>query len=625
MGVGGLVALGALGLISPPGTTATKPLPAIVPLSQAAFTTTIAAGQELDAPVELAFSGPMDQTSVAASLDVQPATRVRLTWDPTGSRVTVNPASRWQPGAYYTITVRAGALGASGRPMAKPARAVFLTRDATTVRIAATALSGDVAAVSTGFTISFDRPVAIGAVRKALAIEPAVRGALNVVASAPGTSTYVFTPSEVLATETPYSVGLGPLLDASGAPVAETPAFTVTTTSAPAVVRFRPMHNTASVERGSVLSVRFTESMDRKSTKRAWVVTANGQPVAGTVSFAEKDSVLVFRPAAPLPYGAVVEMLVKDTARSAAGAPLEAARSVRFRVQEQPKVATPARSKTTSSTIPRGSSGGGSVGGGSWGAVETYYLRLMNCTRTGGWVTSSGSCSQPRRPQRRGPLDRQRHQLEGQPAVRQATRDERPVQPLHRRQPRRPAPCRGLLELHLGREPRLPLGQPVQRGPRVAPLLPERAVVQRRPLREPDERQVRPRRDRRVGVGRPRPARDRLLPPPLTVIRNAVLHLQNEQPLLVDLFEIPKAEDQGLVCTNLRMMDGKRPIFVDRIESVFFFPYLHIRFLEIPPDSSGLAEVEAPSEEAAPAPAETPEPEEDLELDEDFLRRIREV
>jgi uncharacterized protein YkwD len=27
--------------------------------------------------------------------------------------------------------------------------------------------------------------------------------------------------------------------------------------------------------------------------------------------------------------------------------------------------------------------------------VETYYLRLMNCTRTGGWVTSTGSCSSP--------------------------------------------------------------------------------------------------------------------------------------------------------------------------------------------------------------------------------------
>ena len=36
IGVGGLVGLGALGLLRPQGTTATKPLPPIVPLSQAA-------------------------------------------------------------------------------------------------------------------------------------------------------------------------------------------------------------------------------------------------------------------------------------------------------------------------------------------------------------------------------------------------------------------------------------------------------------------------------------------------------------------------------------------------------------------------------------------------------------
>jgi uncharacterized protein YkwD len=32
---------------------------------------------------------------------------------------------------------------------------------------------------------------------------------------------------------------------------------------------------------------------------------------------------------------------------------------------------------------------------GNWSAVESYYLRLMNCTRTGGWVTSTGKCSSP--------------------------------------------------------------------------------------------------------------------------------------------------------------------------------------------------------------------------------------
>jgi hypothetical protein len=28
-----------------------------------------------------------------------------------------------------------------------------------------------------------------------------------------------------------------------------------------------------------------------------------------------------------------------------------------------------------------------------WLSVETYYLKLLNCTRTGGWVLSSGACS----------------------------------------------------------------------------------------------------------------------------------------------------------------------------------------------------------------------------------------
>ena len=108
------------------------------------------------------------------------------------------------------------------------------------------------------------------------------------------------------------------------------------------------------------------------------------------------------------------------------------------------------------------------------------------------------------------------------------------------------------------------------------------------------------------------------------MIRDAILHIMNEQPLLADLFEAPAPGDVGLRCTNLRMMNGKRPVFVDEIKSIFFFPYLHIRFLEIPPATDGVAVVEAPVEEAAPAPAEA-DADEDLELDEDFLRRIREV
>jgi hypothetical protein len=106
------------------------------------------------------------------------------------------------------------------------------------------------------------------------------------------------------------------------------------------------------------------------------------------------------------------------------------------------------------------------------------------------------------------------------------------------------------------------------------------------------------------------------------MIRNTIIHIQNEQPLLADLYEMPKALDQGLLCTNLRTLDGKRPVFIERSDSAFFFPYLHIRFIEVMPGSSGVPEIGAPVEETEP---EGTVEDADLELDEDFLRRIREV
>jgi hypothetical protein len=116
------------------------------------------------------------------------------------------------------------------------------------------------------------------------------------------------------------------------------------------------------------------------------------------------------------------------------------------------------------------------------------------------------------------------------------------------------------------------------------------------------------------------------------MIRNACIHLNGEQPLLADLFELPSTADVALRCTNLRAMNGKRPVFADDSASVFFFPMIHIRFLEIPPSAmagSGGGDTEMPR----PMPvavtnqleAGPPEEELDLEIDEDFLRRVREA
>jgi hypothetical protein len=121
------------------------------------------------------------------------------------------------------------------------------------------------------------------------------------------------------------------------------------------------------------------------------------------------------------------------------------------------------------------------------------------------------------------------------------------------------------------------------------------------------------------------------------VIRNAVLHIINEQPMLADLFEAPSADHVGLRCTNLRQMNGKRPVFIDESANVFFFPYLHLRFIEMPAGSVTGSDPDMAMDlgngTGAPGSARhgerahepEPEPEAELEIDEDFLRRIREV
>jgi hypothetical protein len=116
------------------------------------------------------------------------------------------------------------------------------------------------------------------------------------------------------------------------------------------------------------------------------------------------------------------------------------------------------------------------------------------------------------------------------------------------------------------------------------------------------------------------------------VIRNAVIHISNEQPMQADLYDMPAPGDVSLVCTNLRTMNGSRPVFADHIDSVFIFPYAHIRFVEIAPGAKGVPALPPGQDAASGAPkppqgAPPPQPEEegDLELDEDLMRRIRDV
>lgn len=115
------------------------------------------------------------------------------------------------------------------------------------------------------------------------------------------------------------------------------------------------------------------------------------------------------------------------------------------------------------------------------------------------------------------------------------------------------------------------------------------------------------------------------------MIRDAVLHLKSEQPLLVDLDALPAPTDNIIICSNLRMMNGNRPVFVDEIASTFVFPMEFVRFIEIPPkamagfDRMGRPEAGRPAIAAHADGRAESAVEEEAEIDEDFLKRVRDI
>jgi uncharacterized protein YkwD len=392
IGLGAIVAVGAISFARPTVTTA-SPASDIVPLTQAAFRMAVSTNIDLRAPASILFTTPMERESVESAVSIQPAIPFELDWSTDATSVSIVPTTNWAPSTFYTVTVGPGALGATGRPMTRPARTSFLTRDAASAVIDATSRIDKRVTIDSAFTVSFDQAVDLASVGNAIRLDPPLPGALTRVTGPNGASTYTFDPSQPLAPDTRYELTISGARDVAGVAI-DPITLAVRTVAAPEVVRFRPRAESTDVARDAGISVRFSEPMDRTSTKKAFSVTADGKRVPGRVRFAENDTVLIFDPSSNLPWEASVVATVGATAASKQDVPLGAAAKGTFTVTKKPKP-TATSTRSTAGTGGGGGGGGGAVGGGSWAAVERYYLRLMNCTRTGGLVTSSGDCSSP--------------------------------------------------------------------------------------------------------------------------------------------------------------------------------------------------------------------------------------
>jgi len=431
-GAGLLIVVAAVGALPRPASA----LPPVVagPIAAERFGPNVQSRETLDGAVAFDFATPMDQASVAAELSVDPVTPVTLAWLDTGRKLLVSPRVGWSPETYYTITIGPAARDAAGAAITYPLRTAFFTRGPTGARIVATEpLAGGRVIPDTAFIVAFDRPVDAAAARAAFRIAPAVAGELQADSTVGPTEQLTFTPDEGLASGTRYTVWLaGPLLDTEGARVADIPPLIAQTAVAPAVVRFRPRSGTEDVLRGEDISVRFTRPMDRAATQRAFVVSAAAAALRGDYHWAENDTVVVFNPRDPLPWGTEIVLSVKADAAGADGTPIETAVTARFTTATKPAAtpkptpaptpkATPVPAKATPrptpvpakatprptpvpakptptptpKPTPAPSTGAGATSSAPWASVERYYLGLLNCTRGGGIVTSTGACSSP--------------------------------------------------------------------------------------------------------------------------------------------------------------------------------------------------------------------------------------
>ena len=360
-----------------PGTAVPASPPALV---SADLFVPIGTAHDPATPFTVTFDQPMNHDSVAEALRVAPPTAYRLEWDPTSRKATLQPAHHWRADTLYQVFVGTDATSLDGGSLATPLRSVVLTGTGGTASIAATMTTPDLVRLDTSFRFRLDRAVPVAAVRAAIRTDPPFAGDL---VAGPTAGTYRFEPFATLAPDATYRLWLEGLVDANGVPFAVMEPVEVHTVDVPSVAAVKPKAATTRVPRDAAITVRFSLPMDTELTAKALHVTADGKAVKGTLRWSADGTRLTFKPKKRLPYAARIVVQVDLSARSADGAPIERAKKSAFRTVRQ---------AASLEGIPTGAGGAAS---GSWAAVETYYLRLMNCTRTGGWVTSGGACSSP--------------------------------------------------------------------------------------------------------------------------------------------------------------------------------------------------------------------------------------
>lgn len=387
--IAGSITLVVTGLLVglPVKNVAGQPLPTFAPLAPQAVASRAPGDLPLDAPLQVQFTKPMNEGTVEAALTITPTVGVGYQWDATAQLLSIKPLAHWEPDAQYTIAISPAATDQEGLGLAAPLSTTFGAGPPTAGEITATKMVGDRTAPSTAIQITFTRPVKLATVLLRIGISPSVDYSISGDDPTDAASqVFTLTPKKPLQTDSTYIVSMvDGGTDSAGAALQRMTTLMIHTLAAP-VAQFSPQSGAVVKDTRVPISITFSVPMDEKATAAALSVTMNGRAVSGSTYWTQNDTVLVFTPRYSYYVGSSITARVSASARSAAGITMAAAASSTFSIS-RPTV------RTIVYTRKIGWTGGISTANAPWHASELYYLSLMNCTRTGGWVTSSGDCS----------------------------------------------------------------------------------------------------------------------------------------------------------------------------------------------------------------------------------------
>lgn len=286
--------------------------------------TSPAPGEEttLDGAITIRFDQPMNQESVEAAFELEPAAGGSFSW-PRPDTVIFTPRSNLERQQSYKLRIAETARSANGMALQDPAD--FQLQTVGFLEVSQVIPADGVTGVQTdgAVTVLFNRPVVplVSSSQQAdlpqpLTLEPDVPGTGQWIS----TSIYRFEPDEGFAGATTYTASIAAgLEDVTGGVLADAYTWQFTTLQ-PNVVSIEPSNATTRVDPEGPVTITFNMPMDRSSTETAVSLRSDTSTASLNYEWSSDDRVLTITPRDMLQLESNYQVGVSVAARSANGA-----------------------------------------------------------------------------------------------------------------------------------------------------------------------------------------------------------------------------------------------------------------------------------------------------------------